>query len=99
MILGALAGVYGRSGQRPKGLRLVDELIALRKTRYVTAGAFVFAYMGLGEYEQGFAWLERGYAERTTIMAFIKVNPIYDPVRTDPRFIDLVHRVGLDGES
>ena len=96
MILGALAGAYGRSGQRSKGLRLVDELSSLRKVRYVTAGAFVFAYMGLGEYEHGFAWLERGYAERTTIMAFIKVNPIYDPVRTDPRFIDLVRRVGLD---
>jgi TolB-like protein/DNA-binding winged helix-turn-helix (wHTH) protein/Flp pilus assembly protein TadD len=96
MMLGALAGAYGRDGQRARGLRIVDELISLRKANYVTAGAFVFAYMGLGEYEQGFAWLERGFAERTTIMAFIKVNPIYDPVRTDPRFMDLVRRVGLE---
>ena len=96
MMLGALAGVYGRAGHRAQAGRIVDELIALRKASYVTAGAFVFAYMGLGEYEQAFAWLERGYAERTSIMKFIKVNPIYDPVRTDPRFIDLVRRVGLD---
>ena len=96
MMLGALAGAYGRGGHHGQARRLVDELIALRKTSYVTAGAFVFAYMGLGEYDQGFAWLERGYAERTSIMKFIKVNPIYDPVRTDPRFIDLVRRVGLD---
>ena len=71
MMLGALAGAYGRGGHHAQGRRLVDELIALRKTSYVTAGAFVFAYMGLGEYEQGFAWLERGYAERTSIMKFM----------------------------
>lgn len=68
----------------------------MRKTRYVTPGAFVFAYMGLGEHAQVFVWLERAFEERTNIIKFIKVNPMYDSVRADPRFVDLVRRVGLD---
>ena len=95
MMLGTLAGAYARGGRRARAREIVDELVALRKTRYVTSGAFVFAYMGLGDHEQAFAWLERGYEERNVIMKFIKVNPMFDPVRADPRFVDLVRRVGL----
>lgn len=96
MILGTLAGAYARGGHLARAREIVHELVSLRKTRYVTPGAFVFAYMGLGEHHQAFDWLERGYAERTTIMKFIRVNPMFDPVRADPRFVDLVRRVGLD---
>ena len=46
--------------------------------------------------EQAFAWLERGYQEQSSILQFLKVHPYFDPVRGDPRFKDLVHRVGLD---
>ena len=95
MILGTLAGAYARAGQQARAQRIVDELVSLRKTRYVTAGAFVFAYMGLGEHDQAFVWLERAYAERNNIVKFIGVNPIYDPVQADPRLADLVRRVGL----
>jgi len=96
MLLGMLAGAYAHGGQRAAARRIVDELVAMRKTRYVTPGAFVFAYMGLGEHAQVFVWLERAFEERTNIIKFIKVNPMYDSVRADPRFVELVRRVGLD---
>jgi TolB-like protein/DNA-binding winged helix-turn-helix (wHTH) protein/Flp pilus assembly protein TadD len=96
MILGTLAGAYARGGHRAQARRIVDELVSLSEARYVTPGAFVFAYMGLGEHDQAFAWLERGYAERTVIMKFLRVNPMFDPLRADQRFLDLVRRVGLD---
>lgn len=96
MLLGMLAGAYAHGGQRAAARRIADELVAMRKTRYVTPGAFVFAYMGLGEHAQVFVWLERAFEERTNIIKFIKVNPMYDSVRADPRFVDLVRRVGLD---
>jgi len=67
-----------------------------QQTSYVPAAAFVNAYLGLGDNEQAFAWLERGYQEQSSILQFLKVHPYFDPVRGDPRFKDLVHRVGLD---
>ena len=62
----------------------------------VPAGAFVNAYLGLEDREQTFAWLEHAYQEQSNILQFLKVHPYFDPLRDDPRFKDLVHRVGLD---
>jgi serine/threonine-protein kinase len=53
------------------------------------------AYLGLGDYEQTFVWLERGYQEKAPFLQTLKVNPQYDPIRDDPRFKDLLRRVGL----
>jgi hypothetical protein len=63
---------------------------------YIPPSAFVHAYLGLGDNEQAFAWLERAYQEHADFLQFIKVLPAFDPLRGDPRFADLLHRVGLD---
>jgi hypothetical protein len=55
----------------------------------------VNAYLGLGDNEQAFAWLERAYKEHSTILQYIRVHPFFDPLRGDPRLADLVRRVGL----
>jgi serine/threonine-protein kinase len=92
-----LATAYGRAGHRTEALRLIDELKRRRRqTNYVPAGAFINPYMALGDHEQAFVWFERAYQEKSNILQFLKVHPFFDPVRDDPRFIDLVHRVGLD---
>jgi hypothetical protein len=52
--------------------------------------------LGLGDNEQALAWLERAYQEQSNMLQLIKVHPYLDPLRSDPRFVDLVHRVGLD---
>jgi hypothetical protein len=67
-----------------------------RQSGYVPAGAFINPYLGLHDYDQAFVWFERAYQEQSTILQFLKVQPFFDPVRGDPRFTDLVHRVGLD---
>jgi hypothetical protein len=67
-----------------------------RQAGYVPAAAFVNAYLGLGEYDQAFAALDQAYKERSDILQFLKLHPFFDPVRGDPRFAQLVHRVGLD---
>jgi hypothetical protein len=77
-------------------VRIVDEMRRLRKTRYVTPGAFVYAYIGLGDHDAALVSLEEGYVERANMMMWLKVNPIFDPIRTDPRFVSLVRRVGLN---
>jgi TolB-like protein/DNA-binding winged helix-turn-helix (wHTH) protein/tetratricopeptide (TPR) repeat protein len=91
-----LATAYGWAGNRTEALRLIKELEQRRQTGFVPAGAFINPYLGLHDYDQAFVWFERAYQEQSSILQFLKVHPFFDPVRDDPRFADLVHRVGLD---
>jgi hypothetical protein len=77
-------------------LRLVEELKERKQKGYVPAGAFVNAYLGLGDNEEALAWLEKAHAEHSNIVQWMKVHPFMDPLREDPRFKDLLHQVGLD---
>jgi tetratricopeptide (TPR) repeat protein len=93
---GVLIRAYAHAGRRSDALRLLADLQKRRKAAYVPAGAFVNAYLGLGENDQAFAWLEQAYQEQSNILQFLKVHPYFDPIRTDPRFADLVRRTGLN---
>jgi tetratricopeptide (TPR) repeat protein len=94
--IGMLATAYAHAGRRTEALRLLGELKRRRQTAYVPAGAFISTCLALGDYEQAFAWLERAYQEQSNLLQVLKVDPFFDPVRADPRFADLVRRVGLD---
>ena len=91
-----LATANARAGRRTEALRLVEELKLRRRKGYVPPGAFINPYLALGEYDEAFVWFERAYQEQSNILRFLKVHPFFDPVRNDPRFVDLLHRVGLD---
>jgi TolB-like protein/DNA-binding winged helix-turn-helix (wHTH) protein/Tfp pilus assembly protein PilF len=91
-----LATAHARAGHRAEALRLIDELKKRRRTSYVPAGALINPYLGLRDYDQAFFWFEEAFKEQSNILQFLKVHPYFDPVRGDPRFKDLVHRVGLD---
>ncbi len=93
---GVLIRAYSHAGRRSDALRLLADLQKRKQSGYVPAGAFVNAYLGLGENEQAFVWLEQAYKEQSNILQFLKVHPYFDPIRADPRFADLVHRTGLD---
>jgi TolB-like protein/tetratricopeptide (TPR) repeat protein len=95
-VIGVLVRAYAHAGRRADALRLLDELKRRQQKGYVPTAAFVNAYLGLGDNEQAFAWLERAYKEHSTILMYIKVHPFFDPLRGDPRLADLVRRVGLD---
>jgi TolB-like protein/DNA-binding winged helix-turn-helix (wHTH) protein/Flp pilus assembly protein TadD len=95
-VIGVLIRAYAHAGRRKDALCLLDELKQRRQKGYVPAGAFVNAYLGLEDREQAFAWLEHAYQEQSNILQFLRVHPHFDPVRDDPRFKDLLHRVGLD---
>jgi TolB-like protein/DNA-binding winged helix-turn-helix (wHTH) protein len=94
-IVGLLAHAYAQVGRRADALRLLEELKRRKQTDYVPAAAFVKAYLGLGEYDRAFFWLEEAYKEQSNLLQFLKVHPIFDPVRDDPRFANLVRRVDL----
>lgn len=95
-MIGLLVHAYAKAGRRADALRMLEELKRRKQTGYVPAAAFVKAYLGLGEYDRTFFWLEEAYKEQSNILQFLKVHPIFDPIRDDPRFADLLHRVGLD---
>lgn len=95
-VIGVLIRAYAHAGRRADALRLLEELKTRQKKGYVPAAAFVNAYLGLDDYEQAFVWFEKAYEEKSNILQFLKVHPFFDPVRGDPRFADLLHRVGLD---
>jgi TolB-like protein len=94
-VLGVLAKAYALSGQRTKAMALVHEFKKRRQRQYVPAAAFVNAYLGLGEPDQVLVWLEQGFREKSNLMQWLAVDPMFDPLRSDARFLDLVHRVGL----
>jgi TolB-like protein/DNA-binding winged helix-turn-helix (wHTH) protein/Flp pilus assembly protein TadD len=95
-VIGALVWAYAHTGRRPDALRLLGELKRRQQTGYVPAGAFVTAYVGLGNNDEAFAWFEQAYKEQSNILIYLKVFPPYDSLRGDLRFQDLVRRVGLN---
>jgi len=95
-VIASLIGAYAHAGRRADALRLLGELKKRQQTGYVPAAAFVNAYVGLDDRDEAFAWFERAYQEKSSILKFLKVFPPFDAVRSDPRFQDLVRRVGLN---
>jgi tetratricopeptide (TPR) repeat protein len=89
----SLAYAHARAGERSQAVQLLDELSALSKQRYVPSYLFAVVYAGLDEKDQAFAWLEKAYEERSGALPFLKVNPTWDPLRSDPRFEALVAKV------
>ena len=99
-LLGALAHAYARAGQREAALKLIRELKQIEVERGTAPTfPFVWAYAGLGDNDQAFAWLERSYRERRERLVWLNVDPLLEPIRSDPRFNDLVLRVGLPTKS
>ncbi len=93
---GVLIRAYAHAGRRKDARRLLGELQTRKSAGYVPAAAFVNAYLGLGENDQAFVWLEQAYQEQSNILQFLKVHPYFDPIRGDPRFRDLLRRTGLE---
>jgi pentatricopeptide repeat protein len=92
---GILVRAYAHAGRRDDALRLLEEMKRRRESGYFPAAAFVNAYLGLGDREQAFVWLEQAYKERSNILQFVKTHPFFDPIRSDARFVDLERRIGV----
>ena len=88
-----LGMAYARAGDR-KSARTILNQLQDGKT-YVSPGELAVLYVALGEREQAFAALERGFAARDVQLQYLAVDPAFDSLRDDPRFTDLVRRVGL----
>ncbi len=91
-----LGYAYARSGQRDEALKILNQLQArANRGEYVLPLGVAWIYIGLGDKEQAFGWLDKAFDERADGLRPIKTHPIYDPLRSDPRFIDLLRRMKL----
>jgi serine/threonine-protein kinase len=94
-VLAYLGHAFAASGNRGEALKMLNQLKAIARQRYVPAYGFAIVYAAIGEKDQAFEWLEKLYQDRAFDIAYINVDPFFDKLRTDPRFVDLVRRVGL----
>jgi serine/threonine protein kinase/Flp pilus assembly protein TadD len=90
--LGHAYAVAGRTGDAQKVLADLDEIA---KERYVLPYFRAAVYTGLGDRDQAFQWLERAYEERHPGLVLVNIDPRFDSLRSDPRFTDLIHRLGV----
>jgi tetratricopeptide (TPR) repeat protein len=94
--VGALGHAHAVFGRKEQARRALKELHRLAERRFVSAYDFAIIYIGLGEADQAFQWLERACEERSfSMLMSLKAEPRLDPLRPDARFKDLVRRVGL----
>jgi len=98
LILAPLASCYGGAGDKGKALTLLDEMNTAATQAYVAPISWVMLYLGIGDLEHAFEWLEKAAEARDPLLCYLKVGPIYDAIRDDPRYADLLDRVGLGDE-
>ena len=94
-LLAWLGHTYAASGKRDDALKTLDQLTVIARQRYVSEYGWAIIYAGLGDKDQALQWLEKGYQERANKMAFLHIEPFFDNLRSDPRFVELVRRVGV----
>jgi len=88
-----LAHILALAKQSREANELLDDLQRLRKRRYISAGNIATIYVGLGKKELAFDWLEKAYQDKDIVVVWLKVSPVFDPLRSDPRFTNLLERI------
>jgi serine/threonine protein kinase/TolB-like protein/Tfp pilus assembly protein PilF len=94
LALANLGYAYAVTGRRTEAQKMLDHLNALSKQKYVPALYIARIYASLGERDKAFEWLEKAYEERS-LTGEIRANALYDPLRSDPRWADLLRRMNL----
>lgn len=93
--IASIAHAFGLAGQHAEAQKILAELTALSKTEYVSSYQFAVIYLGLGQNERAIAALEGAYSERSTLLGYLKMDPRFDPLRSDTRFQNLLSRIHL----
>lgn len=89
------AYTYARMGRRAEAKKIAERLEMQAKQSYVSPFLFARVYVALGEKERAIEWLEKGYENREETSAWLNSDPSFDPLRSEPRFKELVRRIGL----
>jgi TolB-like protein len=82
--------------RRDEAQKIIAEVNARSAHEYIDETLIVYIFIALGDKDQAFAWMEKAYQSRAGNLPWMIMEPKFDPVRSDPRFAELVHRMGLD---
>jgi len=92
-----IASCYALMGKRGEARKILNSLIAYSKGNFVPSSYIARVFSVLGEKEQAFAWLEKAFRERDdNLFPYLRTGHRFDPLRSDPRFTDLLKRIGLE---
>ena len=89
------AYMYARMGRRSEAEGALAKSLHLSRGKQVSSGAVALVYAMLGKKDSSFLWLQNAYTEKSSFMMTLKLWPAFDPMRSDPRFGDLLRKVGL----
>jgi len=91
----ALGLAYAVSGKKAETMKLAEAFKSAAKKRYIPPTYFGMLFAGLGDKDKAMMWLEKAYDDRADGLTWLNVEPMLDEVRSDPRFQDLIRRIGL----
>jgi eukaryotic-like serine/threonine-protein kinase len=94
-VLASMGHAYALSGNREAALKIVDELTTASSERFVSPYFIATVYSGLGDRDHAFEYLEKAFSQRSDWLTYLRLDPEMDNLRSDPRFTDLVRRIGL----
>jgi len=93
-MLGLLGRALAVSGNRTEAMKILEQLNTISKERYVSAYSFALVHLGLGDKDEALRYLEKAYEDRAgELLRYIRVDPLLDPLRGDPRFEALVRKI------
>ncbi|MDQ2969815.1 MAG: protein kinase [Acidobacteriota bacterium] len=95
----SLAHACALFGKQAEAREVLEMVAARSRQSYVPAYFFVVIYAGLGEKDRAFEWLERAFQERSTVLAYLRLDPRLAPLRSDPRFGSLLARLGIPARA
>ncbi len=93
---GALGRTFALSGRKKQALEVLGKLDAFAKVRYVSPMEFAWIYFALEQTDQGFRWLMKASEDRAFELIHLKVDPRFDPLRDDRRFVAIMKKLGLE---
>ncbi len=93
-VLGSIGYAYGRAGKRDDATLVLEKLRRMSSPGSHVAVFIAFVYKGLGDRENALQWLERGYADHDLYLRSLRVDPVWDDIRTDPRYLTIVRGIG-----
>ena len=88
--------IYSIAGKKDEAKKTLDQMLEQSKKSYVAPWMIAIVYMGLGERDKAFEWIEKAFKERDHWLVYLKVSPVVDNLRSDPRFPKILKRMGFN---